>query len=68
LGSAIVFAGAADVGFGAVPVAARVVVFGVGGDHHAAGHRQLVPIAAAADIDAVGAGIAVKDCTGDIVY
>jgi hypothetical protein len=63
LGSAVVVAGAADVGFVAIPVVAGIVVVEEGGDPHAAGHTKLLP-AAAADIDAVAAGLAVKNWEG----
>lgn len=65
---AFVVAGAADMGFDATPVAVGAVIFGAGGDPHAAGDRKLVFTAPAADIDAVAAGLAVEDRTGDIVY
>lgn len=60
---AVVVAGGTDVACVAVPVVACVVVVGAGGDPHAPGHTKLVP-ASAADIDAVAAGLAVKDWKG----
>jgi hypothetical protein len=60
--SSAVVVGAAEVGFVAMPVVVGVVVIGPGGESHAAGHKKLVSAAAAAaDIDAVAAGLAVKD-------
>jgi hypothetical protein len=45
-----------------MPVVVSVVVVGAGSDSYAANHKKLVPTAtAAADIDAVAAGLAVKD-------
>lgn len=60
---AVVVAGGTDVACVAVPVVACVVVVGAGGDPHAAGNKKLVP-APAADVDAVTAGLAVKDWNG----
>jgi hypothetical protein len=61
LGSAVVVS-TTELGFIAMPVVVSVVVVGAGSDSHAANHKKLVPTAtAAADIDAVAAGLAVKD-------
>jgi hypothetical protein len=60
LGSAVVV-GISEVGIVVMPVVVGDVVVGAGGDSHAAGHKKLVPAAAAAaDIDAAAAGLAVK--------
>jgi hypothetical protein len=66
LGSAVVVvvAGAADVGFVVMPVVAGIVVVGASGDSHAARHKKHVPAAVDADIDALAAGLAVRDWEG----